>query len=64
MHTNRDSGTMRGARRHILAMACRPAEVTTELSGMWKAIKDSREHQHKKGNKLRRMEYYHEDSRQ
>ena len=56
--TNMVSGTRRAARRHILAIDWRPTEVTTELSGVWReAIEDTRQHQHNKGNKLRRMQH-------
>ena len=58
-------GRRRGARRHILAIDWRPTEVTTELSGVWReAIEVSRQHQHNKGNKLRRMQHEHDDSGQ
>ena len=63
--TNMVSGTRRAARRHILAIDWRPMEVTTELSGVWReAIEDTRQHQHNKGSKLRRMQHEHDDSGQ
>ena len=65
MQTNRVSGTRRAARRQILTTYWRPTEVTTELSGVWReAIEDTRQHQHNKGNKMRRIQHGDDDSRQ
>ena len=63
--TNMVSGTRRAARRHILAIDWRPTEVTTELSGVWRdATENTMQHQHNKGNNMRRLQHGNEDSRQ